>query len=403
MAAEEGGGEMRTPDGCKLFGAQQALAGIQDGVILFHSVVGCNFGTMSLHVPADMRDIRQTCTVINDSDIIFSGEDSLRKGIRNALELFHPSVLFVVSGCVSEMIGDHIEAVVSEFLGAVPIVYVEAAGFRGNALSGYQAACRALLPYMQKRPASRKNVINLLGLGGDDYRLEQDIAAVQDLLGKDFVLQPIPCRCTWKDIENAPQAKLNLVFDRRGLELAEKMREQFDIPFEQLPFPYGITGAKDLCRIISRYFAMNLEEKIAGMEQAVLKETGRVYPYLQALYGMPAAIIGNGSRADGMRRFLEQELGMEVVCCQHRESLSHLEDFYGAVRGSEAALLFGSSFELDLAEELKIPLIRYDYPIFDEIALTGRPFAGAAGTPALLENILNKVLQTSILKGALYQ
>ena len=90
---------MRTPRGCKLFGAQQALGGIRDGIILFHSVIGCNFGSMSFHVPADMRDIRQTCTVINDSDIIFSGEDSLRKAIHNALDLFHPSVLFVVSGC----------------------------------------------------------------------------------------------------------------------------------------------------------------------------------------------------------------------------------------------------------------------------------------------------------------
>lgn len=124
---------MRTPRGFKLFGAQQALGGIQNGVILFHSVIGCNFGSMSFHVPADMRDIRQTCTVINDSDIIFSGEDSLRKAIHNALDLFHPSVLFVVSGCVSEIIGDDIAAVVSEISGSTPVIYVEAADSEATA------------------------------------------------------------------------------------------------------------------------------------------------------------------------------------------------------------------------------------------------------------------------------
>ena len=51
---------MRPASGCKLFGAYQALGGIQDGVVLLHSVVGCNFGSMSLHVAQDMRDIRQT-------------------------------------------------------------------------------------------------------------------------------------------------------------------------------------------------------------------------------------------------------------------------------------------------------------------------------------------------------
>lgn len=395
---------MRTPDGCKLFGAQQALAGIQDGVILFHSVVGCNFGTMSLHVPEDMRDIRQTCTVINDSDIIFSGENSLRKGIQSALELFQPSVLFVISGCVTEMIGDHIAAVVSEFAGDIPVIYVEAAGFRGNSFAGYQAACRALLPYMQPKTSStREKSINLLGAGADDYRLTQDIAAMQELLGDDFILHPIPCFCTWQEIQNAPQAGLNLVVDERGMDLAKKMWERFGVPFEQISYPYGIAGAKDLCQVIRQYFSVDLQNKILSMENIVVSEAGRIYPYLQALYGMSAAVIGNGGRADGMCRFLEQELGMEAVCCQHREKLADLEDFYDAVRKSEAALLFGSSFELDLAEELKIPLIRYDYPVFDEITLNDTPFLGAKGTLTLLEKILNAVLHTSSLKGAFYQ
>lgn len=61
---------MKTADGCKLFGAHQALTGIQGGVVLLHSVVGCNFGSMAFHAACDMADIRQTCTVISDSDVI---------------------------------------------------------------------------------------------------------------------------------------------------------------------------------------------------------------------------------------------------------------------------------------------------------------------------------------------
>ncbi len=36
---------MKPASSCKLFGAFQALGGIQDGVVLLHSVVGCNFGS----------------------------------------------------------------------------------------------------------------------------------------------------------------------------------------------------------------------------------------------------------------------------------------------------------------------------------------------------------------------
>ena len=148
---------------------------------------------------------------------------------------------------------------------------------------------------------------------------------------------------------------------------------------------------------------MEYQTECQEIERSAAEGASKVYPYLQALYGMPAAVIGSGGRADGMRRFLEQELGMEVVCFCRREELRDLEDFFMLARQSEAALLFGSSFELELAEELGIPLIRYDYPVFDEISLTGNPFVGAVGILSLLESILNSVMQTPSLKGALYQ
>ncbi|MCQ5312577.1 nitrogenase component 1, partial [Flavonifractor plautii] len=130
---------------------------------------------------------------------------------------------------------------------------------------------------------------------------------------------------------------------------------------------------------------------------------GKAYRYLQALYGMPAAILASGPRADGLRRFLEQELGMEVVCFARREELSDQEDFYRELRGSESALLFGSSFEQDGADELEIPLIRMDYPVFDEVCLTPRPHLGGQGTLHLLEDIFRGIMNGRTLKGALYQ
>lgn len=75
----------------------------------------------------------------------------------------------------------------------------------------------------------------------------------------------------------------------------------------------------------------------------------------------------------------------------------------GSWRGSEAALLFGSSFEQDGADELEIPLIRVDYPVFDEVCLTPRPHLGGLGTLHLLEDIFRGIMNGRILKGALYQ
>ena len=104
-----------------------------------------------------------------------------------------------------------------------------------------------------------------------------------------------------------------------------------------------------------------------------------------------------------MARFRIRELGMEVACQAEREALTDLEDFFDRVRASETAVLFGSSFEAELAEELEIPLLRYDYPVFDRLCVTCRPYVGAEGTLCLTEDLLNEIMGTRNQKGALYQ
>ena len=238
---------MRPASGCKLFGAYQALGGIQDGIVLLHSVVGCNFGSMSLHVAQDMRDIRQTCTVISDSDVVFSGEASLERAVRSALELFQPSVLFVVSGCVSEMIGDDIPAVLARIPHEVPLLHVEAAGFRGDAARGLEAGWLALLPLMKPpvprpypRPYPRSDprpLVNLIGLGMDDPHAADDVEALRAMLAPQAALGAVLSRCTLEEVRRAPYADVNLVLRGKGRELAQAMKEYFGIPWEELDYP----------------------------------------------------------------------------------------------------------------------------------------------------------------------
>ena len=121
---------MKAAQGCKLFGAYEALSGIQDSVVLLHSVVGCNFGTMAFHAACDMANIRQTCTVISDTEVVFGGEKSLKKALDYVEELFQPRVIFVVTGCISDMIQDDVRSVAQAHKGPSKVVFVEAAGYR---------------------------------------------------------------------------------------------------------------------------------------------------------------------------------------------------------------------------------------------------------------------------------
>ena len=56
---------MRVSRPCRMFGAQQALGGMEGGVLLLHSTVGCHYASLGFHfISTDMAEVRQTCTVI---------------------------------------------------------------------------------------------------------------------------------------------------------------------------------------------------------------------------------------------------------------------------------------------------------------------------------------------------
>ena len=86
-----------------------------------------------------------------------------------------------------------------------------------------------------------------------------------------------------------------------------------------------------------------------------------------------------------------------------REDTRELEGFYDRVRQGESAMLFASSFEQELGDELGVPVLRIDYPVFDRVVLSDRPYVGVKGTLCLVEDILNEIFHGRTLKGGLYQ
>lgn len=393
---------MKTADGCKLFGAHQALTGVSDGVVLLHSVIGCNYGSLTFHATHDMSDIRQTCTVLSDQNAIFGGDESVEKAITHVLELYNPSVIFVVTGCVSDIIRDDVEAVIRGIDCDIPIIAVEAAGYRGRVKDGYDAGSAALIKLMEHSESIVKNGINIIGLGADDFRIEQDIEAIKELLGKKAQIISVLSNCSFSELSYAPSAALNIVIGR-GAALAKKMKEEFNIPWVNIDYPYGVTGASELWKVLEDYLGLDYSRERKLFSAYTAEGLKNIYSYLQGLYGLNASIIGNGARMRGMSRFLERELGIEAAIKEDREALTDMENFYDKIRKNRTDLIFGSSFEKEIADELNMPLIRYDYPVFDRVCVTKRPFIGAEGTIIMVEEIVNEIIANNRLKGALYQ
>ena len=393
---------------------------------------------MAFHFAAcDMSEVRQTCTVISDSEVVFGGGQAIEKALTSVEELYDPQVIFVVTGCVSDIIQDDVKRIAASFerTHGRTVIAVEAAGYRGNFQVGYEAGMKALGALMESpkteentfKPTEKKSFeiwrktsesekgsndtnmekyrfprVNILGIGADDPHHASDLEALTELLGGKAGICTAFSQTDLAGVRRASQADLNLVFGY-GIELAKDMKKQFGIPYVCLDYPYGLTGARKLWQELGTRFGLNFDEEEAAFRARTADGAKGIYSYLQALYGLPVAVIGTGARADGLAEFLSGELGMEVEVCAKRENLHDIEDVYDEIRQSEIAFLFGSSFEQELADELEIPLLRFDFPVFDRICLTKRPYIGAEGTLCLLEDLFQEAFAARTLKGAMYQ
>ncbi len=392
---------MKPGEGCRLFGAYRACIGIRDAVILFHSVVGCNAGTMSLHIAQHPADVRQACTVLSESDVLCGGTDALRDALCSVAELYpHPQAVIVISGCVPNLIGDDVDAAITAADLDVPVLHVMGAGTAGTMADGYEAGLCALGPWMRAGEVAPRTC-NILGISYDDPRAEGDIAALRELLGSRVPIQSVLGCGSFAEMRDALRAALNIVLGGCGRALAEYMAEQFGTPYITADYPYGVHG---LCRFVACVAeALGIAETAAWTapyERAAAAVIQNAVVPLRYLYGMPAAIVGDMVRSTGLRAFLEDELGMEVVVCS--DGSEDMQAVYDTVCASSTVLVFGSSYEKQLCEDGARALVRVFYPVFDRLQLTPRGFLGIGGLADLLEEIVNAVLQHDTRRRSLY-
>ena len=374
-------------DGGKFFGAFRACSGIKDAVVLAHVPVGCNWGAMILKSTSNQHDIRQACTVMHEREMVFGGENALKEALIHADKLYDSPLITVVAGDASAMIGDDVEAVINSISVNLKkeVMWMDAAGFKGTMREGYEEALVHLAQMMKERNVIKKSV-NLIGFSPDDFKVDADIKEIKRLLNSAGIrVNCVISNCSFDEFVNAPAAELNVVMGQ-GTELAEHMKKAFGVPYLEVDYPYGLEGTKEFINTICEHLGIGCDTE----QEFDLEPFKRIYLYLHELYGTPVSVIGD-FHAEPIAHFLDCELGFDI------EVLASNEDDYFTfeqnVRNSNTTILFGSSFERNIADELRIPLIRFVYPVFDHVCVyEDAPYAGFRGAVCLTETILNAVM-----------
>ncbi|MFU8653909.1 nitrogenase component 1 [Methanotorris formicicus] len=401
---------MEPMQGCRMIGAVRAFIGIEDGYIVLHSPPGCHSGVMMLEVLQDNSDWRIAVSGMHQRDLIYGAEDKCLLAIKKVYENFKPSFIVSMDCCSSGILGEDLESVVENAKKEIntEVIYFSGAGYHSLAYYGYEEALEGLIKFMEQKEII-KNSINLIGIKIDDFKVKEDIEEIKRICNNAGIgINAILTYDTFENIKNAPNAELNVVFGD-GIKLAEEMKKKFGIPYVIVDYPYGLNGTLEFLNAMDEFFDVNFDF-VEKEKEKINKIVEKVQFYLKGFYGMSCAVVGD-YKAIGFAKFLSDEIGFDIDTLgiskfyNMENKLKEIKDFVenvviddrkeleDKIMKNDIEVLFGSTYEKKIAQEKGIPLIRFSYPVVDEVSLINSPLAGFNGIPTIIERMINEIIK----------
>lgn len=332
-----------TQRGCTYAGCKGVVLGpTRDIINITHGPIGCAFYSWLTRRNQTRPDEYDTnyipyafSTDMQDSNIVFGGEEKLKQAIREAYELFHPRAIAIFSTCPVGLIGDDVHRVarhmMEELGGDINIFGFSCEGYRGVSQSaGHHIANNQLMKHLIGRDDTVKGKykyrINVLG----EYNIGGDAFAIETLLDKCGIelVATFSGNSSLDQFQTAHTADLNLVMCHRSINyVAEMLETSFGIPWMKANFIGAEATAKTL-RKVAKYFQD--EELAAKVEEVIEEEMKAVKEAADKARlktkGKTAMLFVGGSRAHHYQE-LFNELGMTTLAAGYE--FGHRDDYEG--------------------------------------------------------------------------
>ncbi len=241
--------------GCTLGGALSIACFIPGAVAVVHAPEGCVHQTFSmLHAMVNDCDSSAIPEIIvsgiGDREVIFGGEDCLNAALDRAAEK-QPDLIFVMTSCVPETIGDDCGAVCGRHPYADRIIYVPTSGFLGGSSKDGENAVLTALAVRVPKARTVPGTVALIGEKNLESEADQNYAEIERLLAR------LSLRITVRFCRNSNAATLMqlgtagcfIARDDRCTAAAKAIGERFNRPV--IPeFPPGLSGCIDFLQTV---------------------------------------------------------------------------------------------------------------------------------------------------------
>ncbi|MCL2115366.1 MAG: nitrogenase [Methanobrevibacter sp.] len=267
--------------GCILnFYLSVRVSTIRDAAIIFNGPVGCSHAALSYkelygHIPESLGkptnyNLNWLTTNLGEDDVVFGAKEKLIEAIKEAEKRYNPKAIFILTTCVTGIIGEDIESAVNEIQPEInaTIVPVHCEGVRSKIMqTGYDAFWHGVLKYLVKKPKKKqKDLVNIASMLSYAW---QDRLEIQRLLGKlDLRVNFIPEFASVEDFEQLAEAAVTAPICPTYTDyLSRGLHQYFDVPFFMYPSPIGIINTDEWLREIAKYTGKEKEVEILIAEE----------------------------------------------------------------------------------------------------------------------------------------
>lgn len=416
---------------CQPVGALYAALGVHGCLPHSHGSQGC-VAFHRMFLTRHFKDpVMASSSSFTEGASVFGGGSNLKTAVKNIFDLYDPEIIAVHTTCLSETIGDDLNALITEM--TIPegkyVVHCNTPSYKGSHVTGFTNMIGGFISYLAEKTGTPNDSICLMPgfVNPGDMReykrlmkqmkvpsiMLPDTSGVLDgpLTGK-YEMYP-KGGTKVEEIKKLGDCVETISLGKITSEpAADKLKKKCGVPYKSLPLPMGVEATDEfimaLQSISKEEVPFEVEEERGQLVDIMVDIHPYTYEKKVAIYGDPDTVIGitafclelgmipkyilTGTPSPLFEKEVEallEKFGVEGSKVKAEGDLFLLHQW---IKEEKVDLLIGGTHGKYIARAEDIPLVRMGFPIIDRYIHSYMPLVGYKGAIRMAELITNAIM-----------